>query len=119
MAHSPKAGASRVVVKPPNEAGPCGNRASNSYAPLARTAGPHLACDHGGRNRPRGCVPLDGVASPVHPPAHHFDVETAKMPQPPSAIEPGRGAIPVDPWDTAGRPNRAAADAEIPREPRR
>jgi hypothetical protein len=119
MAQSPKPGASRGVVKPPNEAGPHGNRASNSSSPLARTVSPIHTCEHGGGNRRRGCVPLDGVASPVHPPAHHFDIDAAKMPQPPSAIEPGRGAIPVDPWDTSGRPNRAASDFEVPKEPRR
>jgi hypothetical protein len=120
MAHSPKrGGALRGVVKPPNEAGPGGNRARNSYLPLDGTTGPRLACDHGGGDRRHGCVPLDGIASPVHPTCHRFDVETSKMPQPPSEIEPGKGAIPVSPWDAAGRPNRAAADLEILREPGR
>jgi len=119
MARSPRpGGASRGVVKPPNEAGPGGNRASNSYVPLGGAAGPELACDRGGDRR-RGCVPLGGVASPMHPPGHRFDVDDAKMPQPPSAVEPGKGAIPVNPREAVGRSGRAAPELEIAREPRR
>lgn len=119
MAHGPKpGGALRGVVKPPNESGPGGNRSGNSYLPLDRTAAPDLACGCGGDRR-RGCAPLEEVASPVHPPRHRFDIDAAKMPQPPSAVAPGKGAIPVDPRDVAGASNRAAADLEIPGQPRR
>jgi hypothetical protein len=59
------------------------------------------------------------MASPVHPPDHRFNVNHAKMPQPPSAIEPGKGAVPVNPWDAAGRPNHVVPDPDLPREPRR
>ena len=120
MAQSPKpGGALRGVVKPPNEAGPGGNRACNSYLPLGGAAGPGLACDHGGGDRRRGCVPLGGMASPVHAPGHRFDVDTAKMPQPPSAIEPGKGAVPVNPWEASSRRDLGVIETEIPRESRR
>jgi hypothetical protein len=59
------------------------------------------------------------MPSPVRPPDHRFNVDHAKMPQPPSATEPGRGAIPVNPWDDAGRPNRVEPEPVLPREPRR
>ena len=120
MAHSVKpGGASRGVIKPPNEARPGGSRANSSYLPLVGAAAPRLACDHDGGDRRQGCVPLAGVASPVHPPDHRFDVETSKMPQPPSAIEPGKGAIPVNPWNADGRPNVVSRDSEMPRQPSR
>jgi hypothetical protein len=120
MAHSPKPGGTRRgVVHPPNQADPGGNRANHSYLPLGGSAHPGTPPHRDGGDRRNGCVPLGGMASPVHPPDHRFDVDTAKMPQPPSALEPGRGAIPVNPWDAAGRPNHVTAEPDIPREPRR
>jgi len=120
MAHSRKPGDARWgVVKPPNEAGPGGNRAHNGYLPLGGTAGPLPPAGLVGGNRLNGSSPLGEIASPVHLPSQRFDVETAKMPQPPSAIEPGKGAIPVESGDAPGRPNRAVSDLEILSEPRR
>ncbi len=119
MANLPKSGgACRGVIKPPNEAGPGGNRASNGYLPLGGTPGPVLRPRHGGDGR-KGCVPLDGTASPVRVPGRRFDVDKAKMPQPPSAIAPGKGAIPVIPWDASGRPIRAVGELDAERPPRR
>jgi hypothetical protein len=120
MAQSPKSGDARWgVVQPPNETGPGGNRAHNGYLPLVGSAGPLPPGGPGGGDRRNGCVPLAGIASPVHLPVDRFDVETAKMPQPPSAIEPGKGAIPVNPWNAMGRPNQAVPNSVIPREPGR
>lgn len=120
MAHRHKAGdALRGVVKPPNEAGPGGNRASNSYFPLAGSASPLPPAGLSGGDRRNGSFPLGEIASPVHVPAQRFDVETAKMAQPPSAIEPGKGAIPVEPGDIAGRTSRAVAELEVLSQPRR
>ena len=119
MAHSPKSGGNRRgLVNPPNQAGPGGNRAGHSYLPLGGSEQPGIRPHHDGGDRRHGCVPLGGMGSPVNPPDHRFDVGTAKMPQPASAVEPGRGAIPVNPWDTAGRPSRVIAEPEIPKEPR-
>lgn len=41
----------------------------------------------------------------AQPPDHRLDVSKAKMPQPPSAIEPGRGDIPVRPFGGNGMPS--------------
>jgi hypothetical protein len=120
MANGPKpGGACRGAVRPPNEAGPGGNRANHSYLPLAGTAGPDPFSHHSGGDCRKGSAPLGGLVCPVHPPDHRFDVGTAKMPQPPSAIEPGKGAIPVNPRDVAGRPDRAVTELEAERRPRR
>lgn len=120
MAHSPKPGDARWgVVKPSNEAGPGGNRANNGYLPLGGSAGPLAPAGLVGGDRRNGSYAVGEVASPVHLPAQRFDVESAKMPQPPSAIEPGRGAIPVNPWDASGRPNRMVPEPELPRGPGR
>jgi hypothetical protein len=49
--------------------------------------------------------PLDGSLGPrVMPPNMRFRVGEAKMPQPPSAVEPGQGAIPVEPFGKSGEP---------------
>ena len=120
MAQSPKpGGVRRGVVQPSNEVGPGGNRASNGYLPLVGSTHNGVPLHQTGGDRRNGCVPLGGMPSPVHPPDHRFNVDRAKMPQPPSAIEPGRGAIPVDPWDAAGRPNHVSPVPDLPREPRR
>lgn len=53
-------------------------------------------------------------------PTNRFAVADSKMPQPPSAVAPGKGAVPVNPWDTNGRPAQAATepdDAPIARPP--
>jgi hypothetical protein len=47
-------------------------------------------------------MPLAGQASPVKTPDHRFNVENAKMPQPPAAFEPGKGAVPVNPLVPGG-----------------
>lgn len=118
MAQSDKAGgALKGIVRPPNEAGRCGNRAANSYLPLA--GGPGLLRPENRRvGLKGGSYPLGPIASPVHVPDCRFDVEEAKMPQPPSAIAPGKGAIPVDPEGIAGRPDSRTVP-EILREPHR
>jgi len=116
MAENAKTGdAQRGIVCPPNEAGPGGNRATNSYLPLAGGPGPLPPENRCGGPR-GGSYPLDPIASPVHVPDCRFDVERAKMPQPPSAIAPGKGAIPVDPAEIAGRSGPGSVP-EILREP--
>jgi hypothetical protein len=109
----------RGVIKPPNEAGPGGNRAANGYLPLGGSASPGIPSNLGGGDHRNGSAPLGGVASPVHIPDHRFNVDTAKMPQPASAIEPGKGAIPVNPWDAQGKPNRAVSEPDADKPPRR
>jgi hypothetical protein len=119
MAHSPKPGATRRgVVNPPNQVSPGGNRANNGYLPLVGSTHSDVPPHQVGGDRRNGCFPLGGMPSPVRLPDHRFNVDHAKMPQPPSAIEPGRGAIPVNPWEPSGQPSRVIAEPEIPKEPR-
>ena len=69
MANSPKPGDARWgVVKPPNEAGPGGNRANNSFLPLVGSTGPLPPGGPGGGDRRNGSFPLGEIASPVHLP---------------------------------------------------
>jgi hypothetical protein len=75
-------------------------RAANSFASLGKSASPVNPPNAGaGGDHRMGSYPLSGQASPVQPPNHRFDwdMADAKMPQPASAIEPGKGAVPVNP----------------------
>lgn len=120
MAHSPVHGTVRFnVVEPSNETGPAGNRANNGFLPLSGVAGAVFSPNNGLGDRRNGSAPLGGTPSPVHPPNVRFDVSKAKMPQPPSVVELGRGAIPVNPWNGSGLPNHAVCPADLPKPPRR
>ncbi len=113
MARTPvPGGVEHGVVRPPNQPSAAGNGANNSYLPLSRGTGGVKPSNYGaGGDRRDGSMPLNALPSPVQPPNHRFDVGMAKMPQPPSVIEPGKGAVPVNPWNDSGQPNRAISRA--------
>ena len=118
MAKNPRPVGVRGVVSPPNRPDTAGNGARNGYLPLAGTKGPALPRDPEG-HRPEGSFPRMKLPSPVHLPDQRFKVSEAKMPQPPSAVMLGRGAIPVNPWDGDGQPNHARPDQDLPRPTRK
>ncbi len=95
----------RDVIKPPNQQGPAGSRAANGYMPLSRDPSPtHPSNEPGAAgDRRGGSANLMGPPSPVKTPDHRFNVEDAKMPQPPAAVEPGKGAVPVIPGVPGGQ----------------
>ena len=95
----------RGVVKPANEPGRAGARANNGYLPLAGgQPAMHPSNEPGARgDRRGGSMPLASQPSPVTTHDHRFQVGDAKMPNPPSAFEPGRGAVPVNPFVPGGQ----------------
>jgi hypothetical protein len=86
----------RNVVKPPNQKlqGPGSNKSATPRAHVALAGGPNAALRSGD---PGGSANLTRQPSPVPPVNHRFNVDEAQMPQPPAAVEPGHGAIPVNP----------------------
>jgi hypothetical protein len=94
----------RNVVKPANEPGRRGARAENSFLPLV--GGPpavHPSNESGAKgDRLGGSANLAERASPVKLPDHRFRLDDAQMPQPGAAVEPGRGAVPVNPFVPGG-----------------
>lgn len=79
----------------------------------------------GSNNRGSSAAPMGGIPQAgrgAMPTGDRFRVADAKMPQPPSAIEPGKGAIPIYPWNQAGLPQTSAPlpdDAPVPKMPPR
>ena len=55
----------------------------------------------GHSSQPTG-MPIEGRGA--MPTGDRFDVNMAKMPQPPSATEPGTGQVPIGPWTATGNP---------------
>jgi hypothetical protein len=79
------------------------NRVNNAWLPLTPIARDVVKPpNEGGGHFCGSSADLTRQPSPVNVPSHHFDVDRAKMAQPQSAIEPGKGAVPI-------RPGRAAA----------
>jgi hypothetical protein len=97
------------VVRGSNKEDAAGNMKNNGFLSLAggaSTANPPNT-GPGGDHR-GGSFPLGGSASLVNPPnARRFSVGDVEMPQPASAIEPGKGAVPVNPFLPGGAAARA------------
>jgi hypothetical protein len=98
------------VCRPPNERIHEGN-AMNGTVSLGKQAGDmrppneHL---HAG-DPDNGSVSLSRQGTPISPPNHRFNVANAGMSQPPSASEPGKGAVPIEPFTPLGNPSRTTA----------
>ena len=91
----------RDVIKPPNEQlrGQGGDRRANGFASLAGHASQVKPPNEriGGDDR-GGSFPTGKQKGDVRTPEHRFDVQDAKMPQPPSVLQPGTGAVPISPF---------------------
>jgi hypothetical protein len=87
----------RGIVKPPNQELQ-GLGATRSHAPRAEVPAmpPLKPALHG------GSADLTRQPSPVAPASCRFNVDNACMSQPPSAIEPGKGDVPVNPFLASG-----------------
>lgn len=77
----------------------------------------------GAANRGSSSGPMSGTPQAgrgVMPTGDRFQVSESKMPQPPSAVQLGKGMIPVNPYDNQGKPQTSATmpdTAPIPRMP--
>lgn len=98
-------GAEHGVVKGSNVEGSAGDRRNNGYLPLSGSAMPAHAPNPMFMGGDKGMsMPAGPQGSPLQPPDHRFDVNQVHMPQPASAMQPGKGAIPVQPFKTSGAP---------------
>lgn len=105
----------RNVVKPPNQElqGLASTRSQAPRAVAAAPRGPNSVLLSGD---PGGSADLTRKVSPVKPASSRFSVDNAQMPQPPSALEPGSGTVPVNPFFPNGpgiaRSRQIADDAK-------
>ena len=95
----------RNVTKPPNEdLGQLSQRLSFRPAPgMSETHPPNAMLRDGD---PGGSANLARSASPVAGPDFRFNVDGAQMGQPQSATEPGKGAVPIRPFQDSGQPSK-------------
>jgi hypothetical protein len=99
----------RGVVKPPNQQlqGLAATRSAVPRAGEAHARGSNAAVRSGD---PGGSADLTRQLSPVSPIDQRFNVDGARMPQPASKVDPGKGAVPVNPY-RAPEPNIVKASA--------
>jgi hypothetical protein len=105
----------RGVVKPSKFQEVGGDSRMNGFMSLAGgapTVEPSKFQDVDGDSR-MGSFPLTESASPISPPDHRFNVGQVQMPQPGSAIEPGKGAVPVNPFLAGGAAARSLPVADM------
>jgi hypothetical protein len=100
----------RGVVKGSNQECCGGDRRANGFMGLAggaSTVHPSNETSPGGDRR-GGSFPLGGGAAAIHPPDHRFSVESG-VPGAMSvgAEEPGKGAVPVNPFLAGGAAARS------------
>ncbi len=116
-------GASHGVINPPNVQGPAGSKKENSFMPLTPHGSPVNPPNYGQHgDRREGTHELTGHASTMSPPNNGdavFQVGTSKMPQPPSAVSPGKPSIPNMPFAHSGKPAGAMPVADMKRPPRK
>ena len=99
----------RGVVRGSNQEGPGGDKRNNSFASLAGGASTVHPANMGmGGDRRNGSFPLSGGAPAIQRNMERFDVSQVQMPQPASAIEPGKGQVPVNPFMPSGATARVA-----------
>jgi hypothetical protein len=110
----------RGVVKGSNQEGAGGDRRNNGFLPLGgggSTVRPSNEMGAGGDRR-NGSFPLTAGGERITPPNHRFEVGMVKMPQPESAIEPGKGTVPVNPFLPGGAAARIAGQVADDGKPR-
>jgi hypothetical protein len=82
---------------------------NNGFLGLGGAAGTvHPANQGAGGDHRNGSFSLGSSGSPINPPnMRRFSVGDVEMPEPASAIEPGKGAVPVNPFLPGGAAARS------------
>jgi hypothetical protein len=90
----------RGVIKPPNLQlqGLAATRSAVPRAGEAQARGSNAAVRSGD---PGGSADLTRQLSPVPPINQRFNVDDARMAQPAAKVDPGKGAVPVNPFRAA------------------
>ena len=98
----------RGVVKGSNMESPAGNMKNNGFLPLGGGAGTVHPSNQGpGGDKRSGSFPLSASGPGITPPNHRFAVGQVGMPDQPFPAEPGKGAVPVNPFLPGGAAARS------------
>jgi hypothetical protein len=98
----------RGVVKGSNMESPAGNMKNNGFLPLSGGAGTVHPSNMGmGGDKRNGSFPLSAGGPMTNPPDHRFNVGQVGMPDMPFPTEPGKGAVPVNPFLPGGTAARS------------
>ena len=93
----------RGVVKGSNQEGPGGDKRNNGFMGLGGSGSTvHPANQAMGGDRRNGSFPLGGRAPAIQRNAERFNVDQVGMPDQPFPDEPGKGAVPVNPFLPGG-----------------
>ena len=104
----------RGVVKAPNEGEFKTDVRANGFLPLSDTASPIEPNERRGGDRRAGSYPLAGGASPITTAQDRdWKVGTSSQPNMPVAVEPGKGAVPVNPFQGGMPGGRAMPIADM------
>jgi hypothetical protein len=104
-----------AITNVPNNGEFSRNRANNGSVPLSRDASPiRTGNERFKAGDPGGSGSLAKSASPINPPndAKFRDGDPGRTPAAPSAIEPGKGAVPVNPFLKSGGIAPASVQAD-------
>jgi hypothetical protein len=104
----------RGVVKGSNKEGPGGDGRQNGFLSLSGGAGTVHPANYGpGGDRKNGSFPLTGGAPAIQRNAERFNVDQVGMPDQPFPDQPGKGAVPVNPFLPGGVAARAMPEADM------
>ena len=105
----------RGVVRGSNKEGPGGDGRKNGFLPLAGGAGTVHPSNRGpGGDRRDGSFPLSGGGPAIKRNEERFNVDQVGMPEQPWPSEPGKGAVPVNPFLPGGAAARSLPVADMP-----
>ena len=105
----------RGGVKPANIPGAAGDRRNNGFLPLSGQAATVHPSNRGpGGDRRDGSFPLGGGAPAIRDDQKRFNVDEVLAAQKPMdwPMEPGKGAVPVNPFMPGGAAARATQVAD-------
>ena len=104
----------RGVVKGSNKEGPGGDDRNNGFLGLSGGASTvHPANQAMGGDRRNGSFPLAGGAPAIQRNMERFNVDQVGMPDQPFPDEPGKGAVPVNPFLPGGAAARSLPVADM------
>jgi len=104
----------RNVVKGSNQEGPGGDKRNNGFMGLGGSGSTVRPANEGpGGDKRNGSFPLSGGAPAIQRNMERFNVDQVGMPDQPFPDQPGKGAVPVNPFLPGGAAARSLPVADM------